>query len=111
MDKPIRRGDIYWIDLDPPRDRRPTVVIQNDIGNEVSGNIIVAEITTAVRGKSYPTDVLLPDGILPKKNSRVLAGTIITIEKKELRDYETSLPPDIMKQIDSALRVSLALDN
>ena len=111
MDKSIKRGDVYWIDFDPPRGRRPTVVIQNDIGNEDSGTIIVATITTALRGKSYPTDVVLPDGILPQKNSRVLAGTIITIKKEDLGDYETSLPPDIMEQIDSALRVSLALDN
>lgn len=111
MDKPIKRGNIYWIKCDPPIGRRPAVVIQNDLGNEVSGNIIVAAITAALRDKSYPTDVVLPDGILPQKNSRVLAGTIITIEKEDLGDYETSLPPDIMKQIDSALRVSLALDN
>ena len=97
MNRPIKRGDVYWIDFDPPRGRRPTVVIQNDIGNEVSGNIILAAITTACRGKSYPTDVVLPDGTLSQENSRVLAGTIITIEREDLGDYEATLSVDIMK--------------
>lgn len=110
MDRPVKRGDVYWVDLDPPIGRRPGVVIQNDIGNEVSGNIILVIITTAFRGKSYPTDVVLPDGTLPQKNSRVLAGTIMTVEKEDLDAHETTLATDIMKQIDSALRVSLALE-
>lgn len=110
MDRPVKRGDVYWIDLDPPIGRRPAVVIQNDIGNEVSGNIILAIITTAFRGKSYPTDVVLPDGTLPQKNCRVLAGTIMTVEREDLDTYEITLATDIMKQIDSALRVSLALE-
>lgn len=110
MDRPIKRGDVYWINYDPPKGRRPAVVIQNDIGNEFSGNVILAAITTAFRGKSYPTDVVLPDGTLSQKDSRVLAGTIITIEREDLGDYESTLSVDIMKQIDSALRISLALE-
>lgn len=86
MERHIKRGDVYWIDLDPPIGKMPAVIVQNDIGNRFSGTVIVAVITSALHDKSYPTDVLLPNGTLPKKNSRVLAGTIITIEKGDLGD-------------------------
>ena len=34
----------------------------------------------------------------------------MTVERGDLKDYETSLPPDIMIQLDSVLRVSLSLE-
>jgi len=45
-----------------------------------------------------------------KKNSRVLAAAIITIEKEDLKDYQVTLPEDIMARVDSALMVSLDLE-
>jgi len=110
LERPIRRGDVYWIDFDLPIGKRPAVIVQNDIGNRFSATVIVAVITSALPGKSYPTDVLLPNGTLPKKNSRVLAGTIITIEKEDLKDYQVTLPEDIMARVDSALMASLDLE-
>ena len=47
-----RRGDLYWVNLDPVvgteiAKTRPVVIISNDIGNEFSSRVIVAPLTTA----------------------------------------------------------------
>jgi len=101
---------VYWINFDPPIGKRPALIIQNNIGNRFAPTVIVATITSTPTDKSYPTDVLLPDGILPKKNSRVLTSTILTIAKENLEDYITTLPQEIMKKVDLALMVSLDLE-
>lgn len=49
--QPIRRGDIFTVDLEPVRSSeqgkvRPGVIIQNDVGNYYSPTVIVAAITT-----------------------------------------------------------------
>ncbi len=46
-----RRGDVYWVDLDPTvgteiAKTRPCVVISNDTGNEYSARVIIAAITS-----------------------------------------------------------------
>jgi len=53
---------------------------------------------------------LLPNGTLPKKNSRVLTATILTIPRESLQDYIITLPEEIMEEVDLALMVSLDLE-
>ena len=56
----IRRGDIYYANLDPVVGRetgktRPVLIIQNDIGNMYSPTTIVAVITEySIKKASYP---------------------------------------------------------
>ena len=52
-----KRGDIYWVQLDPTvgaeiKKTRPAVVVSNDLGNEYSDIIIVAPITSSSK-KTY----------------------------------------------------------
>lgn len=59
----IKRGDIYWIRLDPIQGfeigkTRPAVVISNDINNELADTITVLPVTPSV-GKVYPFEVFL----------------------------------------------------
>lgn len=53
MDKTIKRGDIYYADLNPvvgseQGGTRPVLVISNDIGNKHSPTVIIAAITSRV---------------------------------------------------------------
>jgi mRNA interferase MazF len=97
------------VDFGPPTNKRPAVIVQNDIGNKYAPTVIVATITSVRALDEYPTDVLIPDGVLPKKNSRVLGATILTIDKDALGDFVTRLPDEIMEKVDSALIISLDL--
>lgn len=52
-----RRGEIWWVDLDPARGSeakklRPCLVLQNDVGNQYGNTTIVAPIMR--QHKSYP---------------------------------------------------------
>jgi len=98
------------VNFGPPIGSRPALIIQNDIGNKFAPTVIIATITSIPSLKTYPTDVLLADGILPKKNSRVLTSTILTILKENLEDYLTVLPKEIMEKVDLALMASLDLE-
>jgi mRNA interferase MazF len=59
------RGEIWQVNFNPARGSeqrgiRPALVIQNDVGNEFAGTIIVAATTTTL--KAYPVTVLLRRG-------------------------------------------------
>ena len=114
MPKEIRRGEIYWVDWNPGRGSeqkgiRPAVIIQNDVGNELSPNTIVAACSTAQR-KPYPFIVLITkqESGLPKDCSIDLA-TIMTIDKSRLCEKAGELTGQKMVEVDEAIKVSLSL--
>jgi mRNA interferase MazF len=112
----VKRGDIYYADLDPVVGRetgktRPVLVIQNDIGNMYSPTTIVAVITEYSEKKaSYPICVAVKKKNGLKKDSVVNLAQIRTIDKKRLTTPKLgSLSKDTMKKVDDALKNSLAL--
>lgn len=112
---PIRRGDIFYADLRPVRGCeqggiRPVIVIQNNIGNKHSPTVIVAAITTSRRKSKLPTHVAL-DGLPGLRwRSMALLEQIRTIDKCRLLDYICTASPEIMKQINAALAISVGGD-
>ena len=55
-----KRGEVWLVNWNPARgseraDRRPALVIQNDIGNQKASTTIVAAISSSV--KVYPMNV------------------------------------------------------
>ena len=51
-----RRGDIYYATLDPvagheQADRRPVLIIQNDIGNRYAPTVIIAALSSSLPEK------------------------------------------------------------
>ncbi len=111
----IKRGDLFYVDLNPTKGseqkgRRPVLILQNDIGNEVSPTTIVAPLTTKSFTKEYPTNVDLPKGAGGlKENSTVLLSQIRTIDKSRLENKIGRLPENLMRKVDEAMRVSLGL--
>ena len=112
---PIRRGDVFWVDLNPVKGseqagRRPVVVIQNDVGNEAAPTVIVAPLTTKSFTKRYPINVHIPRGVAGlKEDSTILFSQIRTIDKTRLDRRMGHLPPTYMKQVDQAIGISLGL--
>lgn len=92
---------------------RPSIVLQNNIGNAKSGNILVAPITHTYKEipsiikitTQYNTNgTILLDGYANISN-------ILCVSKARLEDYITTLSKTEMKQIDVAIAVSLDLMN
>ena len=113
----IRRGEIYWADLDPVRGHeqaggsRPVLIIQNDVGNQYSGTTIAAAITSRISKKRLPVHVEIPaqESGLPK-DSLVLLEQIRTLDMGRLKRKAGELPAYKMREVDIALHKSLALE-
>ena len=109
----IKRGELYYADLSPVVGSeqggvRPVLVLQNDIGNKYSPTVIVAAITSKLYKAKLPTHIELSSkeyGLT--KDSIVLLEQIRTIDKQRLKECIGELKIDKMKEVNSALLISL----
>lgn len=115
----MRRGDVVWVDLDPARTsqadkRRPAVIVSNDGANRAAeqlgrGVITVVPVTTNT-ARIFPFQVLLPARRcqLPR-TSKAQAEQIRSISIDRVGAVAGRLPPDILDQLDAAIRLHLGL--
>ncbi|QFZ17334.1 type II toxin-antitoxin system PemK/MazF family toxin [Saccharothrix syringae] len=115
----MRRGDIYWVDLEPVRGTeankvRPAVVVSNDAANRAAGRggrgVVTVVPITSNTTRVYPFQVLLPArdcGL--DRDSKAQAEQVRTVAAVRLRARIGGLPPAVLKQLDEALRIHLAL--
>ena len=110
----MKRGDIYYADLNPvigceQGGVRPVLILQNDLGNRYSPTTIVAAITSKSEKGAIPTHVMIKtDGL--SRNSMVLLEQIRTVDKIRMRDKIAMLDAEEMKMIDKALAISIGLE-
>jgi mRNA interferase MazF len=84
------------------------LIVQNDVGNEVSPVTIVAAISSVT--KTYPINVeIKPSESGLEKDSVVKLNQIRTIDKKRLIKRLGRLDSSKMKAVNSALMLSLGL--
>lgn len=115
MKNAMRRGDIFWADLDPIRGSeqgktRPVLIIQNDVGNENSPVTIIACITSNLARKDHPTNVFISakeTGLT--SDSVVLLNQIRTVDKTRLTRKIGHVPDHRMLEVDAALKISIDL--
>ena len=109
----IKRGDIYYADLNPVVGSeqggiRPVVVLQNDVGNKYSPTVIAAATTSKLYKAKLPTHIELSHETTPlPKDSVVLLEQIRTIDKSRIKEKIGEVPPEVMRQINNALLLSL----
>ena len=109
----LRTGDIWLVNFNPAqgseqRGIRPALIVQNDVGNEVSPVTIVAAISSVT--KTYPINVeIKPSESGLEKDSVVKLNQIRTIDKKRLIKRLGRLDSSKMKAVNSALMLSLGL--
>ena len=112
----FHRGEIYYADLNPVFGHeqggiRPVLVLQNDVGNYHSPTLIVTAVTRRTFKKpSQPTHVVLDD-VEGLDASLFMLEVVRTIDKRRVRGYVGRLTEEQMERIDTALRVSLRLDD
>jgi mRNA interferase MazF len=104
----VKRGEVWWADQGPPAGRRPVLLLSRDEAYAVRALVIVAPVTTRVRG--IPSEVPLgPEDNLPRACVANL-DTITTIAKASLRERLTSLSAENLRAVDAALHFSLGLE-
>jgi mRNA interferase MazF len=103
----LKRGEVWWATLPPPIGQRPVLLISRDAAYAIRSMVMVAEVTTRVRG--IPTEVALgtAEG-LPRPCAANL-DSIITISKSSLRQYIGTLNPQKMALVEDAIRYALGL--
>ncbi len=111
----IKRGDIFWGNLEPVMGSeqggvRPLLIIQNDIGNKYSTTTIVAPLTSNMLKKEYPTNVFIGSFAGLKKDSIILLSQVKTIDKKRIIKKIGSLDNFTMHKVDNAIKISLGLE-
>ena len=88
MERTIRRGDIYYAELNPVVGSeqggiRPVLIISNDIGNSHSPTVIIAAITGKTQTKAkLPTHTEVKDVEGLGRDSIILLEQIRTIDKR-----------------------------
>lgn len=115
-DVKVRRGGIYLVDVDPvvgsgPGKKRPALVVQNDLGNVSAGTTIVVGLSSRVPAKLYPFHVLLPAEILGKAGI-IMCEQIRTVALERIGPQVLAeCSPEVMKQVEEAVRHSLGLSS
>ncbi len=93
---------------EPYEGERPSLIVQNDVGNRAAEDVIVVPITTTLKNLPFMVRVPAGEGSLDYE-SCVDCAAIFTIPKDRLRDRIGQLPSARMSEVDSALCVSLAI--
>jgi len=112
MRKAIRRGDLFYADLNPVVGSeqggiRPVLVIQNDVGNHFSPTVVAAAITSRKAKNSLPILLENVPGLAP--TSLLLLEQLRTIDRKRLRGYIGRISKEKMLEIDAALAISIGI--
>ena len=110
----IRRGEIWWAALDPPRRsepgvRRPVLIVQADGFNKSRiPTAIVAVVTRSLRLADAPGNVRLRRGTAGLKSASVVnVSQLVTIDRTRLVERMGRLSPLKMESVEAGLRLVL----
>ena len=110
MKRAPRRGDVYWVALDPVlgseiRKTRPAVVVSNNSCNTFGSRVVVLPLTINVESL-YPGEALVT---VKGKAARALGDQIRSLDKSRLRSKVDTLSKDEVEAVEEALRITLGL--
>lgn len=110
MRKLPRRGDVYWVALDPTvgseiKKTRPAVIVSNNSCNTFGSRVVVLPLTSNV-DSVYPGEAII---VVNGKPARVLGDQIRSLDKSRLRSRIDTLSHEELDAVDEAIRITLAL--
>ena len=105
-----KRGEIYWGNLEPTigaetKKLRPCLVLSNNIGNEISGVVIIAPITSNIKN-IYPFEVAIS---IDKKKAKAMINQCRAVDKSRLGDLLGKVDIETMKCIDKAIKLVFSI--
>ena len=105
-----KRGEVYWVALDPTlgseiHKTRPAVIISNNSCNAFGSRVVVLPLTSNV-DSLYPGEALVT---VKGKPSRALGDQIRSLDKARLRAKIETLSQDELAAVEEAVRVTLGL--
>jgi mRNA interferase MazF len=100
----MRRGEVWWANLDK---RRPVVLVSRDEAYAVRALVIVAPVTTTIRGYAVELKLGKREGL--PRTSAVNCDWLVTVPKADLSERAGVLSEHKLAQLDDALRFALGL--
>lgn len=101
----MKRGEVWWARVD---ERRPVVLVSRPEAYDVRALVIVAPVTTTIRGFSLEVRVGRAEGL--PKTAVVNGDWLVTLPKSDLLERAGKLSASKLAQLDDALRFALGLD-
>ena len=109
----VRRGDVVVVNRDPTigteiKKTRPTIVLSNDAINQYSQLIVVVPLTKNTARLS-PSHAIIPKGTARLTFiSKAVTEQIKAVDKQRIVKRLGSLPPELLAQVERALKNTLA---
>jgi mRNA interferase MazF len=106
----MKRGDVYWVDLNPTvgseiNKKRPCIILSDDVFIQERRTIIVLPLTT--KGKTNPPLVL--ELKVNGKNCRAVCDQIRAIDKSRLAGFIEAISSKSLEEIEESIKIILAL--
>ena len=106
----MKRGEVWWVDLDPARGgeigkRRPAVIVSNDKANAAQNRVQVVPVTSNA-SRVYPWEALVR---VKGKSGKAMADQIRTLTKRRLTQRIGRVTADELARIEDAIRLQLGL--
>jgi len=104
MARGVNRGEIWMYDFKSPDKRRPVVVLTRPEVIEFLHTVMVAPVTSTIRGAPSEVVVGVDEGL--KRDSAVNLDHVQTVDKKRLKRFVGSLDAAKMRQVCRALAIA-----
>jgi len=104
----MRRGEIWWAEMGQPAGKRPVVLLSRDEAYTVRSLVIVAPVTTRIRG--IPAEVPLSEKDGLSQQCVINLDIITTIPKDCLRSRFAVLSDKKLREMEAAVRFALGLE-
>lgn len=113
----MRRGEIWWADLgvpfgSEPGYRRPVIIVSsNTFNNSSISTVVIVILTRNLALEVADGNFKLPAGTAGLRQASVVnVSQIMTADRSRLLEFVSRLPDRYLNQLNSGLRLSVALD-
>lgn len=102
------RGEVRWCIFEPPDKEQPILILTNSDAIRHLNAVTIAPVTTTIRDVPSEVRLSIDDGMLT--DCVVNLHNIVTLNRKRIGRYITTLSPARMRKVDDAIRFALGMD-
>lgn len=103
----MKGGEVRWYKFKSPDKKRPVLILTRDSILEYLGEVTIAPVTSTVR--DIPSEVLLSKQEGMKRDCAINLDHIQTVSKARIGSLITTLSPEKLEQVRSAVLFALNL--
>jgi len=105
-----RRGDVYWVNLDPTvgtevKKTRPAVILSNNAQNVAGQRVLAAPVTSNI-SRMYSFEALIR---IEGRPAKAMLDQVRCLDQSRLGRYIATISKQEMKAVEKALRIAFDL--